>query len=136
MVIFAGVKNGCGNEILIRHANNYQTRYCHMQKFYKGIKKGKKVIQGETIGYVGSTGLATGPHLHYEFRIGAKRPRSEGPDSQSGADMDRDDHVMKDPEGDVEMIFVLQGQIVEPEPEIGIQLDYDIESQVHVRKAA
>jgi len=72
VVIFAGVKNGCGNEILIRHANNYQTRYCHMQKFYKGIKKGKKVIQGETIGYVGSTGLATGPHLHYEFMIGDK----------------------------------------------------------------
>ena len=72
VVIFAGVKNGCGNEILIRHANNYQTRYCHMQKFNKGIKKGKKVIQGETIGFVGSSGLATGPHLHYEFMIGNK----------------------------------------------------------------
>tara|TARA_Y100000748_G_scaffold303773_1_gene310133 strand:- start:1077 stop:2321 length:1245 start_codon:yes stop_codon:yes gene_type:complete len=72
VIIFAGVKNGCGNEILIRHANNYQTRYCHMQKFNKGIKKGKKVNQGETIGYVGSTGLATGPHLHYEFMIGNK----------------------------------------------------------------
>tara|TARA_B100001250_G_C19804340_1_gene792544 strand:+ start:964 stop:2199 length:1236 start_codon:yes stop_codon:yes gene_type:complete len=72
VIVFAGVKNGCGNEILIRHANNYQTRYCHMQKFNTGIKKGKKVVQGETIGFVGSTGLATGPHLHYEFMIGNK----------------------------------------------------------------
>ena len=72
VITFIGVKNGCGNEILIRHANNYQTRYCHMQKFHKGMKKGKKVNQGEIIGYVGSTGLATGPHLHYEFMIGNK----------------------------------------------------------------
>ena len=46
--------------------------YCHLQRFHKGIKKGKKVSQGEVIGYVGSTGLATGPHLHYEFMIGNK----------------------------------------------------------------
>ena len=72
VITFAGIKNGCGNEILIRHANNYQTRYCHLQRFHKGIKKGKKVSQGEVIGYVGSTGLATGPHLHYEFMIGNK----------------------------------------------------------------
>ena len=70
VITFAGVKNGCGNEILIKHANNYQTRYCHMHKFHKGMKKGKKVIQGDIIGYVGSSGLATGPHLHYEFMIG------------------------------------------------------------------
>jgi len=70
VITFVGVKNGCGNEILIKHANNYQTRYCHMHKFHKGMKKGKKVIQGDIIGYVGSSGLATGPHLHYEFMIG------------------------------------------------------------------
>ena len=69
---YAGRRNGCGNEIVIQHTNDYSTRYCHLDKFHSGIKKGKRVIQGETIGYVGSTGLATGPHLHYEFKIGNK----------------------------------------------------------------
>jgi murein DD-endopeptidase MepM/ murein hydrolase activator NlpD len=71
-VYFAGRRNGCGNEIVIKHSNDYSTRYCHLSKFKENLKKGKKVIQGETIGYVGSTGLATGPHLHYEFKIGNK----------------------------------------------------------------
>ena len=69
---YSGRRNGCGNEIVIQHTNDYSTRYCHLDKFHSGIKKDKKVIQGETIGYVGSTGLATGPHLHYEFKIGNK----------------------------------------------------------------
>ena len=69
---YVGKRNGCGNEIVIQHTNDYSTRYCHLDKFQSGIKKGKKVLQGETIGYVGSTGLATGPHLHYEFKIGNK----------------------------------------------------------------
>ena len=69
---YAGRRNGCGNEIVIQHTNDYSTRYCHLDKFHSGIKKGNKVSQGETIGYVGSTGLATGPHLHYEFKIGNK----------------------------------------------------------------
>lgn len=69
---YSGRRNGCGNEIVIQHTNDYSTRYCHLEKFHSGIKKGKRVIQGETIGYVGSTGLATGPHLHYEFKIGNK----------------------------------------------------------------
>ena len=71
-VYYAGRRNGCGNEIVIKHSNDYSTRYCHLSKFKENLKKGKKVIQGETIGYVGSTGLATGPHLHYEFKIGNK----------------------------------------------------------------
>ena len=71
-VFFAGVKNGCGNEIEIKHSEDYSTRYCHLQKFSTRIKKGKKVTQGQTIGYVGSSGLATGPHLHYEFHVNGK----------------------------------------------------------------
>ena len=71
-VHYAGRRNGCGNEIVIKHSNDYSTRYCHLNKFKSGIKKGTKVMQGETIGFVGSTGLATGPHLHYEFKIGNK----------------------------------------------------------------
>ena len=73
IVSFSGQRNGCGNEIVINHTNEYSTRYCHLEKFSKGIRKDKKVSQGDTIGFVGSSGLATGPHLHYEFKIGKKR---------------------------------------------------------------
>ena len=73
IVSFSGQRNGCGNEIVINHTNEYSTRYCHLEKFSKDMRRGKKVSQGDTIGFVGSSGLATGPHLHYEFKIGEKR---------------------------------------------------------------
>ena len=66
-VRFAGKKGGFGNFIEIRHANSYTTMYGHLKGFAKGIKAGAKVKQGQTVGYVGSTGLSTGPHL--DFRI-------------------------------------------------------------------
>ena len=69
-VRFAGKKGGYGNYIEIRHANSYTTMYGHLKGFAKGIKAGKKVKQGQTIGYVGSTGLSTGPHL--DFRVKEK----------------------------------------------------------------
>ena len=69
-VRFAGKKGGYGNFIEIRHANGYTTMYGHLKGFAKGIKAGKKVKQGQTIGYVGSTGLSTGPHL--DFRVKEK----------------------------------------------------------------
>ena len=53
----------------MRHGSVYTTLYSHLSRFAKGIRSGKRVGQGQTIGYVGSTGLATGPHLHYEFRV-------------------------------------------------------------------
>ena len=71
-VEFVGVRNGCGKEIVLKHTNDYSTRYCHLNKFEGKVKKGRKIQQGQVIGYVGSTGLATGPHLHYEFKIGNK----------------------------------------------------------------
>ncbi len=66
-VTYAGRKGGYGNYIEIKHANSYVTSYGHLKGFAKGIKKGARVTQGQTIGYVGSTGLSTGPHL--DFRI-------------------------------------------------------------------
>jgi murein DD-endopeptidase MepM/ murein hydrolase activator NlpD len=71
-VIFRGKKNGYGNTVIIKHGSEYSTLYGHMSRFRGAVKKGTKVRQGEIIGYVGKTGLATGPHLHYEFRINGK----------------------------------------------------------------
>lgn len=69
VVTFIGKQNGYGNVVMIDHGMNYSTVYAHMRGFQKGLKKGDAVKQGEIIGFVGSTGYATGPHLHYEFRI-------------------------------------------------------------------
>jgi murein DD-endopeptidase MepM/ murein hydrolase activator NlpD len=71
-VEFAGKKGGYGNFIKIRHNGQYQTSYAHLSRFAKGISKGDKVKQGQVIGYVGSTGRATGPHLHYEVLADGK----------------------------------------------------------------
>jgi len=66
---FIGGQNGYGNVVIIKHWNNYSTLYAHLSRFAAGMTRGTKVSQGELIGYVGSTGWSTGPHLHYEFRV-------------------------------------------------------------------
>src|ERR1044071_4828418 len=68
-VEFAGRQGGYGNLVVLRHQTQYTTWYGHLSAVAKGMRKGQRVAQGDVIGYVGSTGLATGPHLHYEFRI-------------------------------------------------------------------
>ncbi|MFZ6718562.1 peptidoglycan DD-metalloendopeptidase family protein [Undibacterium sp. Ji49W] len=65
----AAPSNGYGNLVVLKHWNNYSTAYAHMSRFAAGIHKGSKVSQGDVIGYVGTTGWSTGPHLHYEFRV-------------------------------------------------------------------
>ena len=69
IVLRAGRAGGYGNLIELRHLNGITTRYGHLRGFARNIRRGARVEQGQIIGYVGSTGLATGPHLHYEFRI-------------------------------------------------------------------
>ena len=69
VVTYAGWQNGYGNVIFVRHQGAYSTVYGHMSKFADDIKVGSHVGQGDTIGFVGMTGWATGPHLHYEFRV-------------------------------------------------------------------
>ena len=69
VVLRAGRAGGYGNLIELRHRNGITTRYGHLRGFARGIRGGVRVSQGQTIGYVGSTGLASGPHLHYEFRV-------------------------------------------------------------------
>ncbi|NND83396.1 MAG: peptidoglycan DD-metalloendopeptidase family protein [Gammaproteobacteria bacterium] len=68
-VILAGRNGGYGKTVVLRHAGRFSTLYAHMNGYAKGIRSGARVKQGQTIGYVGSTGYSTGPHLHYEFRV-------------------------------------------------------------------
>ena len=68
-IIWRGKKGGYGNCVIVQHGGNITTLYGHMNAFRKGQKTGSRVGQGDVIGYVGQTGLASGPHLHYEFRV-------------------------------------------------------------------
>ncbi len=68
-IILARTKGGYGRLVVIRHGGRYTTLYGHLNGYARGVRSGKKVNQGQIIGYVGSSGLATGPHLHYEFRV-------------------------------------------------------------------
>lgn len=94
VIDFIGAKGGYGNVVEIKHWSGYSTLYAHMHGFAKGMRKGTKVTQGEVIGYVGSTGWSTGPHLHYEFRVN-NEPRNplsiDVPNAQplAGAELQR-----------------------------------------------
>ena len=68
-VEFVGVKGGYGKAVILRHQSRYTTLYGHLSGFAAGLRKGNRVSQGDVIGFVGATGLASGPHLHYEFRV-------------------------------------------------------------------
>ena len=70
IVVFAGTRGGYGNSIDVRHPNGFVTRYGHLRGFASGVRTGTRVSMGRTIGYVGMTGLATGPHLHFEVIVG------------------------------------------------------------------
>jgi len=85
MVIRVGrAEGGYGNMIELRHANGIRTRYGHLSAFARGLHLGERVEQGETIGYVGSTGLSTGPHLHYEFLVNGRATNPQRKDMGSG----------------------------------------------------
>jgi len=68
-VALAGRKGGYGRTVVLKHGGKYSTLYAHLHKYARGVRTGKRVKQGQVIGYVGKSGLATGPHLHYEFRV-------------------------------------------------------------------
>ncbi|HLS81384.1 MAG TPA: peptidoglycan DD-metalloendopeptidase family protein [Steroidobacter sp.] len=77
-VAFVGVKGGYGRVVILEHGGGISTLYAHMSRFARGLRNGQRVKQGATIGYVGSSGAATGPHLHYEYRVNGvhKNPRT------------------------------------------------------------
>jgi len=75
VVTQAGREGGYGNVIMLRHGGTYSSGYAHLSRFAAGLHAGARVRQGDTIGYVGQTGWATGPHLHYELRV-ANEPRN------------------------------------------------------------
>jgi murein DD-endopeptidase MepM/ murein hydrolase activator NlpD len=76
-VEYSGWKGGYGKFISIRHSSVYQTNYAHLQDYAKGIRRGAKVQQGQVIGYLGSTGSSTGPHLHYEVVVNGRKENSQ-----------------------------------------------------------
>ena len=76
IIEMVGVNGGYGKYIRIRHNNEYKTAYAHLNSYKKGISKGVRINQGDVIGYVGSTGRSTGPHLHYEIIYQNKKPES------------------------------------------------------------
>ena len=86
---------GYGNYVRIKHANGYSTAYAHMSRFASGMKAGKRVTQGEVIGYVGSTGASTGPHLHYEVYKGGKAINAMTLDLPTGRKLAESPKIMK-----------------------------------------
>jgi murein DD-endopeptidase MepM/ murein hydrolase activator NlpD len=84
VVMMVGRLGGYGNMIEIRHANGIRTRYGHLSKFAKGLYVGQRVGQEQTIGFVGSTGLSTGPHLHYEFLVNGRPTNAQRKDAGAG----------------------------------------------------
>ena len=93
-VVLAKWCGGGGNCVKIKHNSTYSTVYAHMKNFAKGIKAGKKVKQGQIIGYVGSTGMSTGPHLHYEVIVNGKKVNSQTLKLPSGKVLKKDERKL------------------------------------------
>ena len=91
-VSFKGRRNGYGNTIEIKHPHQYSTLYAHLSSFHPKLKKGEKVTPGQIIGYVGKTGVATGPHLHYEMRIKGQHIDPLAQNIPKTSSLDSEDH--------------------------------------------
>jgi murein DD-endopeptidase MepM/ murein hydrolase activator NlpD len=121
IVLRAGRAGGYGNLIELRHVNGITTRYGHLRGFARGIRRGVRVVQGQTIGYVGSTGLATGPHLHYEFRENGIPRDSRRVTLGSGAPVPARDRAAFDQERDRLLLLLESSQSPSPTSAIARQ---------------
>ncbi len=91
VIDFIGRKGAYGNYVRVRHNSKLKTAYAHMHKFGRGMTKGKRVEQGQVIGYVGTTGRSTGPHLHYEVHMDGKQVNPKSVDLPTGEQLDGDE---------------------------------------------
>jgi murein DD-endopeptidase MepM/ murein hydrolase activator NlpD len=110
----AGWCGGGGNCVVIKHNSTYQTIYAHMSKFAQGVRKGIRVKQGQTIGFVGSTGKSTGPHLHYEVIVNGKKVNSQKLKLPSGK-------ILKDDERKIFEIDKIKLDVLKSEKIIGLK---------------
>jgi murein DD-endopeptidase MepM/ murein hydrolase activator NlpD len=111
VVIFAGRKGGYGNAIDVRHPNGFVSRYGHLRGFARGIHAGAHVGIGQTIGYVGMTGLATGPHLHFEILVhGVQRNPSSVLSRTDGVPIPASERASFDSTKDVLLAALLAGE--------------------------
>ena len=92
-VVFAGSQGGYGNMVQLQHQGTFATVYAHLSRLAAGVKQGARVTQGEVIGYVGQTGWATGPHLHYEFRVGGQHRNPQTLALPSGEPLSAPEHA-------------------------------------------
>src|SRR5690606_5159025 len=97
---------GLGNAVEIRHPNGFVTRYGHMSRFHSQVRAGTRVRQGDVIGYVGATGLATAPHLHYEMWRSGRPIDPLGVDLPAGDPVPADDRVRWDAESGVRVALL------------------------------
>jgi murein DD-endopeptidase MepM/ murein hydrolase activator NlpD len=121
VVLRAGRAGGYGNLIELRHLNGITTRYGHLRRFARNIRAGVRVQQGQTIGYVGSTGLATGPHLHYEFRMNGVPQDSRRVKLGSGSPVSSRDRAAFEQERDRLLALLQQDDSIGVQPSIARQ---------------
>lgn len=121
VVLRAGRAGGYGNLVELRHLNGITTRYGHLRAFARNIRRGVRVEQGQTIGYVGSTGLATGPHLHYEFRVNGIAQDSRRVKLGSGTPVSPQDRSAFDLERDRLLALLHPADTAGPTPSIARQ---------------
>ena len=112
VVLRAGRAGGYGNLIELRHRNGITTRYGHLQRFARGVRAGARVGQGQTIGFVGSTGLASGPHLHYEFRVNGLARDSRRVELGNGTPVARNDREEFERQRDRLLALLHPGQAI------------------------
>lgn len=117
-VKLVGTKGGYGKTVILQHGGRYTTVYAHLSRYARGMKNGKRIKQGQVIGYVGSTGLATGPHLHYEFRVNGvhRNPLTVKLPAAEPIDKAYTDHFKKQTKSYLSMLNLMDSRSIAQRP--------------------